>query len=148
MAPLSADSCACTQLLSWLDYSAAQSTVSADQTLLTTPSPNVVTPTLACMRNYLELDRIFRALADPTRRFIIELLCERDAAVTVIADPLPLSLGRVTRQIRALERAGLIRTHKIGRLRTCWLEPRTFDLLAGWVAEQRSRWERRQQRLW
>ena len=99
------------------------------------------------MRNYLELDHVFRALADPTRRFIIELLCERDAAVTVIADPLPLSLGRVTRQIRALERAGLIRTHKIGRVRTCWLEPRTFHLLAGWVAEQRSRWERRQQRL-
>ncbi len=99
------------------------------------------------MRNYLALNHIFRALADPTRRFIIELLCERDAEVTVIADPLPLSLGRVTRQIRALERAGLIRTHKTGRVRTCWLEPQTFALLAGWVAEQRSRCERRQQRL-
>jgi hypothetical protein len=42
---------------------------------------------------------------------------------------------------------GLIRTHKTGRVRTCWLEPQTFDLLAGWVAEQRSRCERRQQRL-
>jgi DNA-binding transcriptional ArsR family regulator len=99
------------------------------------------------MRNYLALSHIFRALADPTRRFIIELLCERDASATVIADPLPLSLGQVTRQIRALERAGLIRTHKSGRVRTCWLEPETFDLLAGWVDEQRSRWERRQRQL-
>jgi DNA-binding transcriptional ArsR family regulator len=145
MEPLSADSCACTQLLSWLDYSAAQAKVSADQTLLTTRSPNLVTPTLACMRNYLALDPILRALADPTRRLIIERLCERDASVTAIADPLPLSLGQVTRQIRALERAGVIRTHKTGSVRTCWLEPQIFDLLAGWVAEQRGRWERRRQ---
>lgn len=144
MEPLSADSCACTQLLSWLDYSAAQGKVSADQTLLTTRSPNVVTPTLACRRNHLALNHVLRALADPTRRFIIERLCEKDASVTVIADPLSLSLGQVTRQIRALERAGLIRTHKTGRVRTCWLERQTFDLLAGWVAEQRGRWERRQ----
>jgi len=94
------------------------------------------------MRNYLLLEHIFRALADPTRRHIIELLCDGDASVMFIAESLPLSLGRVTRHLQALERGGLIRTHKIGRVRTCWLEPRGLELLDDWVNEHRSRWQR------
>jgi DNA-binding transcriptional ArsR family regulator len=98
------------------------------------------------MRNYLALNHIFRALGDPTRRHIVELLCDGDASVSLIAEPLPMSLAMVTRHIQALERRGLIRTHKIGRVRTCWLEPQALDLLDGWVTYQRSRWERRQPR--
>jgi DNA-binding transcriptional ArsR family regulator len=96
------------------------------------------------MPNYLALNRIFRALASPTRRLIIEQLCDEDAAVTVLAEPLPVSLVSVMRQIQLLESAGMIRTHKIQNVRTCWLEPQALDVLSSWVTEQRSRWERRQ----
>ena len=99
------------------------------------------------MRNYLALNHIFRALADPTRRDIVELLCDGDAPVTSIAEPLPMSLATVTRHVQALERWGLIRTHKIGRVRVCWLEPQALDRLDQWVAYQRSRWERRPSRV-
>src|SRR5216110_2631528 len=76
------------------------------------------------MRNYLALNHIFRALADPTRRDIVELLCDRDAPVTSIAEPLPMSLATVTRHVQALERWGLIRTLKVGRLRARAPAPR------------------------
>jgi len=99
------------------------------------------------MRNHLALNHIFRALADPTRRDIVELLCDRDAPVTSIAEPLPMSLATVTRHVQALERWGLIRTHKTGRVRVCWLEPQALDRLDQWVAYQRSRWQRRQSRV-
>jgi DNA-binding transcriptional ArsR family regulator len=99
------------------------------------------------MRNYLALNHIFHALADPTRRYIIELLCDGEASLSFIAEPLPTSLATVTRQVQALERRGLIRTHKIGRVRTCWLEPQALDLIGQWIAQQRGRWERNQSRL-
>ncbi|TLZ39245.1 MAG: winged helix-turn-helix transcriptional regulator [Gammaproteobacteria bacterium] len=89
----------------------------------------------------------FRALGDPTRRHIIELLCDGDATVSFIAEPLPMSLAMVTRHVHALERRGLIRTHKIGRVRTCWLEPEALRQLEEWVRYQRSRWERHQRRV-
>lgn len=98
------------------------------------------------MRNYLALNHIFRALANPTRRHIIEQLSDEDASVTVIAEPLPISLPSVMRQIQVLESAGMIRTHKIAQVRTCWLEPQPLNLLDAWLTEQRSRWERRQSR--
>jgi DNA-binding transcriptional ArsR family regulator len=94
------------------------------------------------MRNDSALDHIFRALADPTRRGIVELLCERDPSVSFIAEPLPMSLAMVTRHIQALERWGLVGTHKIGRVRVCGLEPHALELLHQWVTCQRSRWER------
>ena len=98
------------------------------------------------MRNYLALNHVFRALANPTRRHIVERLSDEDASVTVIAEPLPISLVSVMRQIQVLESAGMIRTHKIAQLRTCWLEPQSLNLLEAWLTEQRSRWERRQPR--
>jgi DNA-binding transcriptional ArsR family regulator len=98
------------------------------------------------MRNYLALNRIFRGLANPTRRHIVEQLTDGDASVTVLAEPLPISLASVMRQIQMLESAGMIRTHKIAQVRTCWLEPQPLELLDAWVTEQRSRWERRQSR--
>jgi len=99
------------------------------------------------MRNYLALNHIFRALGNPTRRHIVEQLAEEDAPVTVIAEPLPISLASVMRQIQVLENAGLIRTHKIAQVRTCWLEPQPLELLDAWLREQRSRWQRRQSRI-
>lgn len=98
------------------------------------------------MANHCALNRIFRALADPTRRFMVECLCNEDASVSWLAEPLPISLGSVLKHVRALERDGLIRTHKIGRVRTCWLEPQALDLLDRWVRFQRGRYQRRQPR--
>ena len=94
------------------------------------------------MRNYLALNAIFRALADPTRRWILEFLCDADAPVSVIAEPLPVSLVSVMRQVRALELGGLIRTRKVGQLRVCAVEPGALRRLEHWAHEQRSRWER------
>src|SRR5256885_5084839 len=95
------------------------------------------------MRNYLALNHIFRALADPTRRAIVELLCDRDAPVTSIAEPLPMSLATVTRHVQALERWGLIRTHKIGRVRVCWLVPQALYQRSSWGGSQRQPLARR-----
>jgi DNA-binding transcriptional ArsR family regulator len=94
--------------------------------------------------NYRSLDVIFRALADPTRRLIIEHLCDEEAAVSCIAEPLPISLGEVLRHLRTLEAGGLIRTQKSGRVRTCSVEPQALRLLDQWITQRRSRWERRQ----
>ena len=96
------------------------------------------------MLNYSLLNGIFRALADPTRRLIFELLCDEEACATRIAEPLPLCLTAVLAHIRALEHGGLIRTQKDGRVRTCRIEPQALRLLEQWVREQRSRFERRQ----
>ncbi len=87
-----------------------------------------------------------RALADPTRRVIIELLCDEDACVTQIAESLPLALPTVMAHLRGLEKVSLIRSHKIGRVRTCWFEPPALDLLDQWVRERRSRCQRRESR--
>ena len=99
------------------------------------------------MSKYLALNHILRALAHPTRRGIVELLCDRDPAVSFIAEPLPMSLATVTRHIKVLERGGLIRTHKIGRVRVCLLEPQALDLLHEWVNYWRSRWEWRKRQV-
>jgi DNA-binding transcriptional ArsR family regulator len=99
------------------------------------------------MLNYPVLNHIFRALADPTRRRILEQLCEEDASVTLIAGPLPISLAGVMQHLRVLEKAGLMHTHKSGRVRTCYLEPQALDLLDEWIAQCRGRWQRRQPRM-
>lgn len=98
------------------------------------------------MLNYPVLGTLLRALADPTRRVIIELLCDEDACVTQIAESLPLALPTVMAHVRALEKVSLIRTHKIGRVRTCWFEPQALDLLDQWVRERRNRCQRRESR--
>jgi DNA-binding transcriptional ArsR family regulator len=94
------------------------------------------------MLNYRLLDRVFRALADPTRRAIIERLSDGDASVSDLAEPLPISLAAVMQHVQALEQTGLIHTEKAGRVRTCRLEPQALHLLDQWVARRRSLWQR------
>lgn len=98
------------------------------------------------MSNYCDLNHVFRALADPMRRHIVELLCDDEASVSFIAEPLPISLVSVLNHLQALEKSGLVRTHKIGRVRTCWVEPRALRLLDQWVNEHLSRCQRRPSR--
>jgi DNA-binding transcriptional ArsR family regulator len=93
------------------------------------------------------LDRVFQALADPTRRRIVERLGEGTATVKELAQPLPMSLAAVMQHLRVLEHAGLVASHKQGRARTCELNLARLDTLDDWLAARRATWERRLDRL-
>lgn len=94
-----------------------------------------------------QLDQIFQALADPTRRAVIGRLGRGPASVGELAEPFAMALPSFMKHIHALEGAGLIRTHKDGRVRTCAIEPPAFAAANGWLAEQRALWEARTDRL-
>ena len=93
------------------------------------------------------LDRVFHALADPTRRGIVERLIRGPASVTELAKPLPMALPSVVQHLRVLEDSGLIRSEKVGRVRTCHAEPAPLSTAGDWIAEQRALWEGRLDRL-
>ena len=91
----------------------------------------------------LTLDHCFAALADPTRRMILERLARGKASVSELAAPHDMALPSFMGHIRKLEDAGLIQTRKDGRTRTCALAPHAFTAAQGWLQEQRSLWEGR-----
>ena len=94
-----------------------------------------------------QLDGIFQALADPTRRAILTRLGGGPAAVGELAQPFDMALPSFMKHIAALEQSGLIRTAKSGRVRTCTLEPSTFALVDAWLNAQRRVWTGRTDRL-
>ncbi len=94
-----------------------------------------------------EIERIFRALGDATRRAMVERLSEGPVSVSRLAEPLGLTLAAVVQHVQVLEESGLVRTEKVGRVRTCGLEPAGFAAAAEWIGEQRSLWEMRLDRL-
>ena len=91
--------------------------------------------------------RAFHALGDPTRRAIVERLCRAPKSAKELAGPLQLTLAAVVQHLQVLEESGLIRTRKIGRVRTCRIEPAGLQVAQDWIAKRRSRWERRLDRL-
>jgi DNA-binding transcriptional ArsR family regulator len=93
------------------------------------------------------LSRTFHALADPTRRAILTRLAGESARVTELAGPTGLRLPTVMRHLSVLEKAGLISTTKEGRIRTCAIVPEALDPVQSWLAEQRTIWEARLDRL-
>jgi DNA-binding transcriptional ArsR family regulator len=97
------------------------------------------------MLNCVALDKVLRALADPTRRFMIERLCDGETSVRQLAEPLPMNLSAVMQHLKVLEESGLIHTEKVGRLRTCRIEPQALRLLDQWMMPRRRLWERRLQ---
>ncbi|MGH2558265.1 MAG: ArsR/SmtB family transcription factor [Thermomicrobiales bacterium] len=100
------------------------------------------------MLNYdASLDLTFQALADPTRRGMVERLSRGPATVSELARPLPMSLPAVVQHLRVLEASGLVRSEKVGRVRTCHIEPVALVMVEQWIAERRSTWERRLDRL-
>lgn len=99
------------------------------------------------LNQFTGLDALFHALADPARRAMIERLAQGPAAVSELARPLPMSLPAAMQHLGVLEAAGLVRSSKAGRIRTCVIEPQTLDLLAQWLAARRGEWERRLDRL-
>ena len=93
------------------------------------------------------LDRVFHALADPTRRAIIARLSQGPASVSELAEPLPMALPSVVQHLRVLEQGGLIRSEKSGRVRTCRIEAAPLSEAERWIAAHRASWEQRLDRL-
>jgi DNA-binding transcriptional ArsR family regulator len=94
-----------------------------------------------------QVDRVFHALGDPTRRAMVEKLGHGAVSVSSLAKPLDITLAAVVQHIQVLERSGLIRTTKVGRVRTCRIDPKGFTVVERWIEERRSLWERRLDRL-
>jgi len=94
-----------------------------------------------------ELDSVFVALADPTRRAVLRHLGGGPATVGELARPHPMTLPSFMKHVRTLEACGLIRTAKAGRVRTCTLDRRRLAVVDDWLAEQRRVWEARTDRL-
>ncbi|MFN8164407.1 MAG: metalloregulator ArsR/SmtB family transcription factor [Solirubrobacterales bacterium] len=93
------------------------------------------------------LDRAFRALADPSRRSIVARLSRGPASVSELAEPLAMSLPAVVQHIDVLQKSGLVASEKLGRVRTCRLEPTPMRAVEQWVGERRTTWEKQLDRL-
>jgi DNA-binding transcriptional ArsR family regulator len=94
-----------------------------------------------------DLDRVFQALADPGRRLMVERLSRGPASVSELASPLDMSLAAVLQHVQVLEASGLLRSQKTGRTRTCSINTAGLQSAERWIAERRSLWERRLDRL-
>jgi DNA-binding transcriptional ArsR family regulator len=94
-----------------------------------------------------ELDLMFQALADPARRSMVDRLCHGPASVSELAEPLAMSLPSVMQHLQMLEASGLVRSQKVGRVRTCRIESTALRLAERWIGERRSHWERSLERL-
>lgn len=93
---------------------------------------------------------MYQALADPTRRGMVERLTEGPASVSELARPFDISLSAIVQHLAVLEASGLVRSEKAGRVRTCRIEPAALTLAERWISERRERrklWERRLDRL-
>jgi DNA-binding transcriptional ArsR family regulator len=93
------------------------------------------------------LDRVFQALADPSRRAMVERLSRGPASVSELARPFEMSLAAVVQHVQVLEASGLVRSEKVGRVRTCQIEPAALRTAEDWIGERRSTWEQRLDRL-
>jgi DNA-binding transcriptional ArsR family regulator len=93
------------------------------------------------------LDRVFQALADPTRRVMVERLSRGPASVTELAEPFEMSLPSIVQHLQVLEASGLIRSEKLGRVRTCQIGAAALGSAERWISERRATWERRLDRL-
>jgi DNA-binding transcriptional ArsR family regulator len=89
------------------------------------------------------LDRIFRALSDPSRRLMLDRLSRGSASVSELAVPLDMSLAAVVQHVQVLLDSGLINSEKVGRVRTCRLQSPVLRTAEGWISERRRTWERR-----
>ncbi|NOJ81393.1 helix-turn-helix transcriptional regulator [Myxococcus xanthus] len=94
-----------------------------------------------------DIDRVFHALGDPTRRAMVETLGSGPASVSALAKPLGISLAAVVQHLQVLEESGLVTTEKVGRVRSCRLEPKGFRVAEQWIADRKSLIERKFDRL-
>jgi len=99
------------------------------------------------LNNVLDLDSVFHALADPGRRLMLERLGQGPASVSELGKSLPMTLAAVVQHVQVLEESGLVRSQKLGRVRTCSLNPATLRSAEHWISERRTLIERRLDRL-
>lgn len=93
------------------------------------------------------LDRVFHALADPSRRAMVERLTRAPASVSELAEPFDMTLAAVVQHLKVLEDSGLVRTAKVGRVRTCRIDPKILASAEDWFSKRRALWESRLDRL-
>jgi DNA-binding transcriptional ArsR family regulator len=93
------------------------------------------------------LDLTFQALADPTRRAMVERLSQGPASVSELARPFAMSLPAVVQHLQLLEASGLVASEKVGRVRTCRIEPAALSLAEQWINQRRIAWGQRLDRL-
>ena len=96
---------------------------------------------------HAQLDRVFHALSDPTRRAVLARLGDGPAAVSELARPFDMALPSFTQHLGVLEECGLVRSRKQGRVRTYRLTPQPLNAAQGWLEKRRAHWERRLDRL-
>lgn len=95
----------------------------------------------------VDVARVFHALGDATRRAILERLGDGPVSVSQLAEPLKISLAAVVQHLQVLEDSQLVRTEKIGRVRTCRIEPSGLAAAERWMRDRRTSWERKLDRL-
>jgi DNA-binding transcriptional ArsR family regulator len=91
----------------------------------------------------IDLDRTFHALADPSRRSMVERLTRGPVSVSELAEPLAMSLAAVVQHVQVLEASGVVRTEKVGRTRMCRIEPAAMTAAEHWIADRRRGWQAR-----
>ena len=99
------------------------------------------------MPNHVQLDDVFKALSDPTRRAVLSRLARGAANVSELAQPFDMALPSFTQHLQVLEESGLVTSEKMGRRRYYRMAPQRLELAEDWLAEQRSLWERRLDQL-
>ncbi len=95
----------------------------------------------------IALDRTFHALSDPTRRAMVQRLARGPASVSDLARPLSISLPAVMQHLQVLEASGIVKSEKVGRVRTCTVEPKRLSDAERWIAQRRDQWESKLDRL-
>ncbi len=95
----------------------------------------------------MNIDRVFHALGDPTRRAMIEKISEGPVSVSKLAKPLDITLAAVVQHLQILQQSGLVHTKKVGRIRTCRIENTGLTVAERWISDRRSLWEKRLDRL-
>jgi DNA-binding transcriptional ArsR family regulator len=93
------------------------------------------------------LDRTFHALSDPGRRRMVDRLSRSPASVSELAEPLEMTLSAVIQHLKVLEESGLVRSEKVGRVRTCRVEPAALRVAETWISDRRAAWESKLDRL-
>jgi DNA-binding transcriptional ArsR family regulator len=98
-------------------------------------------------RPKINIDGLFHSLGDPTRRAILDRLCQGPLSVSRLAEPLDVTLTAVMQHLQILEESGLVHTEKLGRIRTCRIDTAGFTALQQWINDHRTRMEQRLDRL-